>query len=87
MGEAIGYHKREIQKHKFGTAAKVMEEAEEFIDSVDQGVRLMALQELSDIIGAIDGFLQVNYDGSVTLEDLIDMANVTKRAFVSGRRK
>lgn len=34
---------------KFGEASKIREELDEFIDACEQGCKLMALQELSDI--------------------------------------
>ncbi|QYC52431.1 hypothetical protein [Salmonella phage SSBI34] len=81
-----GYHLVDIEKHAYGTSGKVMEEVQEFMDAEKQGVKLMALQELSDIIGAIKGYLEKNHP-TVTMEDLEAMAKVTKRAFESGARK
>jgi len=34
-----GYHKRTITKGQLGEASKIIEEAEEFADAVDQGAR------------------------------------------------
>lgn len=82
----VGYHKRKIEKREFGTAGKIMEEVEEFLDAKEQGIRLMELQELSDILGAVEGYLEKNHEG-YTLDDLLKMAKVTRRAFESGRRK
>lgn len=82
----VGYHKREIEKREFGTSGKIMEEVEEFMDAKEQGIRLMELQELSDLLGAVEGYLEKNHQG-YTLDDLIKMSKVTRRAFESGRRK
>lgn len=83
--KAPGYHLREIDKGVLGEASKVREEVEEFLDAVDQGVSIMALVELSDLIGAVQAYLEVHHP-SVSLQDLIAMSNVTARAFKNGRR-
>jgi hypothetical protein len=62
-----------------------LEEVEEFKDALEQGVTLMALVELSDILGAIEGFLELNHP-TISVTDLINMSDVTKRAFKSGQR-
>lgn len=80
-----GYHLKEIDKGVLGEASKVREEVEEFLDAVDQGVSIMALVELSDLIGAVQAYLEVHHP-SVSLQDLIAMSNVTARAFKNGRR-
>lgn len=79
----MGYHVAEIPKGKLGEASKITEEYHEFIDSLDQSNPLMAVYELSDMIGAIEAFAE-KYN--FTLEDLIRMKNATKRAFADGTR-
>ena len=79
-----GYHLRDIKKGTLGELSKVREELEEAEDSQEQGVKIMLLVELSDMIGAIKAVAEKN--GS-TLEDLIEMHKVTERAFKSGARK
>lgn len=81
-----GYHIAAIPRGKFGELSKVFEELHEAQDAEDQGVKLMVLQELSDAIGAIDGYLK-QHAPNVSLQDLIDMSRVTQRAFISGNRK
>ena len=83
--DSFGYHRRTITKAQYGSAYKVQEECEEFIDSIGQGNPVMAITELSDIIGAIKGYLEFNHP-SILLDDLITMADTTKRAFASGER-
>ena len=51
--DSPGYHLRKIAKGSPGEASKIKEELEEFLDAVDQGVKIMALVELSDLYGAI----------------------------------
>lgn len=80
-----GYHIRKIERGVLGEASKVREETEEFLDAVDQGVSIMALVELSDLIGAIDSYLAKHHPG-VTMDDLKAMNAVTRRAFENGRR-
>ena len=85
MGE-IGYHIKTIQRGVFGEASKIAEESAEFIDAVEQGVSLMALQELSDLIGAVKGYLADKHP-EISLSDLEKMAIVTARSFSAGHRK
>lgn len=84
--EAKGYHLDDIPRGKLGESSKVYEECLEFIDAEKQGVKLMVLQELSDLILVIRQYLEKHYPG-ITLEDLVKMGNVTERAFKSGLRK
>lgn len=85
QGSQFGYHEAKIERGFFGDSSKIREEVEELIDAERQGVRLMQLQELSDIIGAVQGYLVKNHPGT-TLRDLIKMAQVTNRAFEVGER-
>ena len=80
-----GYHVRQIEKGVLGEASKIREEAEEFMDSIEQGVSLMSLVELSDLTGAMEAFLEKHHP-SIKLSDLREMSNVTKRAFKAGQR-
>lgn len=80
-----GYHVRNIEKGVLGHYSKVIEEAEEFLDACEQECKIMALVELSDMIGAIKEYLRMQFPGT-TLEDLEKMATITKRAFDSGHR-
>jgi phosphoribosyl-ATP pyrophosphohydrolase len=80
-----GYHKRTITKGQLGEASKIIEEAEEFADAVDQGASIMAIMELSDICGAIDAYLAKHHP-SITIIDLRIMSSITKRAFQNGHR-
>lgn len=82
----MGYHLREITPQgKYGESTKILEEADEFRESLAQGNVLMALLELSDMIGAIQGWLELNFPG-ITLADLITMSQATRRAFFDGTR-
>lgn len=81
-----GYHIAQIQRGKFGEASKILEEADEFADATDQKVVLMQLIELSDMVGAIKGFLAKHHP-SITIHDLDDMAVVTDRVFANGHRE
>ena len=80
-----GYHVRVIHKGVLGDPSKIIEELEEFRDALDQGAILMALVELSDMIGATEAYLAKHHP-SITLDDLRTMSDITKRAFVNGRR-
>jgi hypothetical protein len=80
-----GYHLDEIPRGEFGELSKVYEEIAELADAEEQGAKLMLLQELSDVIGAIEGYLTKHHP-SITLDDLIKMKAITTRAFESGAR-
>lgn len=82
----MGYHKSEITQGSYGDISKIFEELEELADAEAQDIKVMALCELSDIIGAIDGYLLKRYP-SITLIDLIKMAAATTSAFADGTRK
>lgn len=82
----IGYHIAEIPKGKFGESSKILEEVRELIDAEGQGIRVMQLCELSDIIGAIVGYLDIHFP-DMSISDLMSMASVTERAFKAGARK
>lgn len=80
-----GYHKKVIPKGEVGKLSKVYEELLEAFEAEEQGVSVMTLVELSDLVGAVESFLEANYP-QFTLSDLKAMSDVTKRAFTSGRR-
>lgn len=82
----MSYHKNKIPQGVYGDSSKILEEVHELIDSEEQGNKLMAINELADIVGAIDGYLEKNCP-SFMLSDLITMSKATNRAFLSGHRK
>ena len=45
----------------------------------------MVLNELSDLVGAVECYVEKNFPG-FTLQDLVTMSNATRRAFESGHR-
>ncbi|WNL63411.1 hypothetical protein [Citrobacter phage Tr1] len=80
-----GYHLAEIEKQAYGTVEKIHEEVFELRDAIAQDCRIMQLVELSDIIGAVEGVLETHFP-DFTLQDLIAMSAITKRAFRNGGR-
>ena len=85
--EAVeGYHIMDIPRGNYGELSKVFEEFMEVKDAETQGVRIMTLVELSDLYGAIVGYLEAQFPG-FTMDDLQTMSAVTHRAFRSGARK
>jgi len=80
----MGYHKISIPKGEFGQFSKIREEMLEILDAHAQNNPLMVLQELSDILGAIEAYIE-KYN--LTLADLIIMKDATARAFETGHRK
>lgn len=80
-----GYHLNSIVKGTVGELSKIREELDEATDAEAQGVKVMVLLELADMVGAIEMYLEKHFNG-VTLSDLFDMNNVTRRAFKNGHR-
>lgn len=78
-----GYHLTPIAKGVMGEPSKIIEEAAEFADAVDQGATIMALVELADLMGAAKAYLARH---NLTLADLETMSVITERAFANGRR-
>ena len=81
-----GYHLASIKRGVFGDDSKIYEEIDEFADALDQGAALMALVELSYVVGSIKGWLAKHHP-SLTLADLDKMSEITARAFASGQRE
>lgn len=82
----MGYHIAQIVKGTFGEITKIQEELDELKDSMDQGAKFMALIELADMYGAMEGFLK-NYFPGMTMNDVIKMSELTKKAFLDGSRQ
>jgi len=81
----MGYHIREITKGSFGDFSKIQEEWEELLDAHEQGGKILELVELSDLYGAIEGYIQSKY--GMTMEDIKQMSGMTSSAFKEGKRK
>lgn len=79
----MGYHLKHIEKGELGDVSKITEEYEEFIDAIEQGNIIMALLELSDLLGAIEWWAD---RFSISIEDIINMTKATERAFKDGSR-
>ena len=84
--EKHGYHIADIPKGTIGESSKILEEVRELIDAEQQDCKVMALVELSDLIGATEAYLERHYP-DITVHDLITMAAITRRAFKNGFRK
>ncbi|HOX96180.1 MAG TPA: hypothetical protein PLI45_02265 [Candidatus Woesebacteria bacterium] len=86
LEKKTGYHKNlDIPKTKIGSILKIFEEVYELQDAVFEKQKLLVLCELADILGAIDWYL-VNNEIDLTLDDLYQMSQLTKRAFKTGAR-
>ena len=81
-----GYHLDVIPKGVVGEVSKIQEEVYELRDAESQGSKIMVLNELADIIGAVDAYLHKHFR-HMHLDDVVQMATITKRAFTSGKRK
>lgn len=79
----MGYHKKEIPKGVRFTFSKIKEEFLELEDAVEQSDALLALCELSDLIGAIEDYIAPR---GFTIEDLKKFSDKTKEAFEEGKR-
>jgi hypothetical protein len=80
-----GYHLVTIPKGVLGEISKIREELDELTDAMAQGSRIMAMVELSDMMGAVQAFMDKHLPG-VTMEDLLTFSSITTRAFANGRR-
>lgn len=80
-----GYHLVEITRGDIGEISKIQEEVDELRDAVQQGSKIMALVELSDLYGAIELYL-TRHHPDTSMHDLAIMSMITQRAFDSGRR-
>lgn len=85
LKKPVGYHKAPIKKGTLGFISKIQEEVDELQDASSQGAKLMILQELSDVYGAMEAYLRNKFPG-FTMEDIKKMSDITKRAFESGER-
>jgi hypothetical protein len=82
----MGYHIKKIEQGVCGELSKVNEEVQEALDAEAQNNPVMVLVELSDIIGAIECYLDNKFNGIVKLDDLVVMSKATQRAFQTGER-
>lgn len=78
-----GYHKKDIQKGVLGEFSKIREEFEELADALEQGNKVLAICELTDLIGAIKFYAKKH---NITLKDLNIFSESTENAFKSGKR-
>lgn len=84
--EKPGYHLEKMYKGILGESSKLLEEVYELIDAEKQQCRVMAIIELSDLIGAMRAYIARQGLG-VTMTDLEKMSQITERAFKNGHRK
>lgn len=81
----MGYHTRIINKGTFGDFSKIQEEWEELLDAHEQKAKILELVEISDLYGAIEGYLNKEY--GLSMEDIRVMSNMTVSSFIEGKRK
>lgn len=79
-----GYHVAHIRRGTYGELSKIVEEVEELQDAVRQDNPVMALCELSDLVGAIKGYL-ANKHPSISFNQLLRMQEATARVHASGK--
>lgn len=81
-----GYHVTPIEKGELGELSKVREELDEALDAEMQGIKVMVLVELSDMIGAVECYLKRHHPAT-SLDDLLKMKDASHRAWQNGKRK
>lgn len=79
-----GYHLTPPPRGVFGELSKIAEELAEAQDAELQS-KIMVLLELSDLYGAVKGYLQKHFP-DFSMEDLAEMSEVTHRVFLNGHR-
>lgn len=80
----MGYHARDVKKGEYGKFSKVIEEFEELLDAHDQEDPVLELCEMSDLIGAMDGYAVSNY--GIGIDKLVSFMCKTKQSFKEGKR-
>lgn len=79
----MGYHKKSIPKGEIGKFSKIKEEFLELEDAFEQGDIILELCELSDLIGAIEAYVESR---GITISDLKKFSDKTREAFREGKR-
>lgn len=80
----MGYHKVKIKKGVNGEYSKIREEFDELTDAHQQENSILEICELCDLIGAIEMYAN---KWNLSLNDLIEMKEATRKAFEDGSRK
>lgn len=80
----MGYHVKNIERGIYGEFSKIVEEFDELCDAHEQDAKILELVELSDLVGAIDGYVRARY--GMKLMDVIKMTRMTQEAFEEGKR-
>lgn len=80
----MAYHTRKIEKGTLGELSKIKEEFEELIDANEQKNNILEICELCDLLGAIEAYAK---KWNLTLKDLNNMKEATKKSFEDGTRK
>jgi hypothetical protein len=79
-----GYHRSKIPKGTYGEFSKVEEELAELRDAQEQGCRILELVEITDLYGALAGYVEAKY--GMTMDDVKQMAELTRSSFRDGTR-
>lgn len=80
----MGYHTKDFKKGVFGEFSKVQEEWDELLDARAQDGKILELCELSDLYGAIEGYVKTRFN--MTMDDIAKMSRMTSSAFEEGKR-
>ncbi|PIZ95416.1 MAG: hypothetical protein COX80_04410 [Candidatus Magasanikbacteria bacterium CG_4_10_14_0_2_um_filter_33_14] len=80
----MGYHKKQIERGIYGEFSKIKEELQELEDAFEQHDKILQICELTDLIGAIEGYAQKHF--YLTLGDLKKFSDKTKSAFRENKR-
>lgn len=80
----MGYHKNEIVKGEIGEFSKIKEEFDELTDAHEQGLDVLEICEITDLIGAIEAYTIKKWN--LNLSKLYLFSLKTKEAFEEGKR-
>lgn len=72
----MGYHKTTIQRGSYGNFSKIEEEFLELKDANEDDDPILELCEISDLIGAIEGYVRIKYN--ITLGEVMKFMEKTK---------
>lgn len=77
----MGYHSKNkiFPNGKYGEFSKIQEEFMELEDAYKQSDKILQLCELSDLFGAMEGYVQNEF--GMSMDDLKNFSNKTKSTF------
>lgn len=70
----MGYHLNKITKGELGFSCKIQEELDELCDAESQDCKVLILNELCDLYGALQAYLKEHFNNEFGMDDLAQMS-------------